>query len=108
MQVLPYDAVWRTKIELYMGRLENAVLDAARAGYASRAPTWTMAGALLYSASLTTLVGKMYDEYICVSAGSYLFHRRTSCGKHIAFAYCNIIYLFYSQLTIQNLGCGLP
>ncbi|XP_069976427.1 uncharacterized protein, partial [Penaeus vannamei] len=56
-QVLPYDLVWRTKIETYMGRLENAVLDAARAGYASRAPTWTMSGALLYSASLTTLVG---------------------------------------------------
>lgn len=63
MQVLPYDAVWRTKIELYMGRLENAVLDAARAGYASRAPTWTMAGALLYSASLTTLVGKMVGPH---------------------------------------------
>ncbi|XP_066943401.1 uncharacterized protein [Macrobrachium rosenbergii] len=56
-QVLPYDVVWRTKIETYMGRLETAVLDAARAGYASRAPTWTMSGALLYSASLTTLVG---------------------------------------------------
>ncbi|XP_045601921.2 uncharacterized protein [Procambarus clarkii] len=56
-QVLPYEAVWRTKIETYMERLETAVLDAARAGYASRAPTWTMSGALLYSASLTTLVG---------------------------------------------------
>ncbi|XP_063843303.1 uncharacterized protein LOC135090465 [Scylla paramamosain] len=56
-QVLPYDVVWRTKIETYMGKMEAAVLDAARAGYASRAPTWTMAGALLYSASLTTLVG---------------------------------------------------
>ncbi|KAK8746495.1 hypothetical protein OTU49_017046 [Cherax quadricarinatus] len=56
-QVLPYEAVWRSKIELYMERLELAVLDAARAGYASRAPTWTMSGALLYSASLTTLVG---------------------------------------------------
>ncbi|KAG7158728.1 TWiK family of potassium channels protein 7-like 1 [Homarus americanus] len=56
-QVLPYETVWRTKIETYMERLETAVLDAARAGYASRAPTWTMSGALLYSASLTTLVG---------------------------------------------------
>ncbi|KAK7079898.1 hypothetical protein SK128_018429 [Halocaridina rubra] len=56
-QVRPYDVVWRTKIESYMGRLETAVLDAARAGYASRAPIWTMSGALLYSASLTTLVG---------------------------------------------------
>lgn len=55
---MPYDVVWRTKIETYMGRMEAAVLDAARAGYASRAPTWTMAGALLYSASLTTLVGR--------------------------------------------------
>lgn len=58
LQVLPYDMVWRTKIETYMGKMEAAVLDAARAGYASRAPTWTMAGALLYSASLTTLVGR--------------------------------------------------
>lgn len=58
LQVLPYDVVWRTKIETYMGRMETAVLDAARAGYASRAPMWTMAGALLYSASLTTLVGR--------------------------------------------------
>ncbi|XP_076059400.1 uncharacterized protein LOC143036028 [Oratosquilla oratoria] len=56
-QVRPYDWVWRAKIEAYMERLEAKVLEAARAGYVSRAPTWTLTGALLYSASLTTLIG---------------------------------------------------
>ena len=60
--MVPYDLVWRSKITEYMERLEAGLLEASRAGYASSSRQWTIAGGLMYAASLTALTG-MCDVY---------------------------------------------
>ncbi|XP_047738351.1 uncharacterized protein LOC125178505 [Hyalella azteca] len=56
-KVVPQEATWLAKITEYAEKLEAATLDATRAGYATRAPHWTVSGALLYAACLTCLMG---------------------------------------------------